>query len=143
MIYRLFLLLVAFFLSYQPYSFSYGPYSLTAPTAIDGDTIRADVRVWPGLIADVSIRVIGVDTPEVEQSKCADEKGRGIAARNFTNTWLATRSPVVINTVRLDKYAGRVDAVVLGANGELLSAALIKSGHGRPYNGGARQPWCL
>lgn len=139
---RYLFLVFALFLSSGSWGASYGPYSLIAPIAIDGDTIRADVMIWPGLVADVAIRVIGVDTPEVEQSKCTEEKERGIAARNFTSTWLATRMPITINTVRLDKYAGRVDAVVLGPNGELLAADLIKSGHGRPYNGGARQSWC-
>ena len=134
-------IVVVCFLPSASWGASYGPYSLIAPIAVDGDTIRADVMIWPGLVADVAIRVIGVDTPEIEQSKCATEKERGIAARNFVNTWLATRIPITINTVRLDKYAGRVDAVVLG-NGELLSAAILQSGHGRPYNGGTRQSWC-
>lgn len=134
--------MVLCFLSSGSWGASYGPYSLTAPIAIDGDTIRADVMIWPGLVADVSIRVIGVDTPEIGQAKCELEKERGIAAMNFTNAWLAARIPISINTVRIDKYAGRIDAVVLGSGGEWLSAALIKSGHGRPYNGGTRQSWC-
>lgn len=142
MIFRYLFLVITIFLSSGSWGASYGPYSLIAPVAIDGDTIRADVMIWPGFIADTAIRVVGVDTPEIEQAKCAAEKERGIAARNFVNTWLVTRMPITINTVLLDKYAGRVDAVVLGANGELLAADIIKSGHGRPYNGGARQSWC-
>lgn len=139
---RFLFVVLALFLSSASWGASYGPYSLIAPIAIDGDTIRADVMIWPGIMTDVAIRVVGVDTPEIEQAKCALEKERGIAARNFVNTWLATRMPITINTVRLDKYAGRVDAVVLGANSEWLAAAILQSGHGRPYNGGSRQSWC-
>jgi len=45
---------------------SYGPYSVLAPVAIDGDTLRADVMLWPTLTADVAIRVRAVDTPEIK-----------------------------------------------------------------------------
>lgn len=136
------LFVVAGFLSFPALSSSYGPYSLIAPTAVDGDTIRADVLIWPGQIADAAIRIVGVDTPELTGAKCDAEKAKAVAARDFVNAWLSSHHPITINTVRPDKYSGRVDAVVLGRNGELLAADLIKAGHGRPYRGGARQPWC-
>lgn len=117
-----------------------GPYVLLAPVAVDGDTLRADVPIWPGVMADdVSIRVIGVDTPEIN---IACERDRALAAKAFTDAWLVRNRPVVIGSVKPDKFGGRFDAIVTGAGGERLSAALIKAGHGRVYNGGARQPWC-
>ena len=70
------------------------------------------------------------------------EKERAIAAKAFTESWINRNSPIVIGSVKPDKYSGRYDAIVTGAGGERLSDALIKSGHGRVYNGGARQPWC-
>lgn len=130
------------FLSSPAFASSFGPYSLIAPAAVDGDTINADVQVWPGLIVDTSIRVIGVDTPEVRGAKCPEEKEAAITAKSFTEAWLRAYQPVTINTVRMDKYSGRYDAVVLGRNGENLAAALIKAGHGRSYRGGTRQSWC-
>lgn len=139
---RILFLLSFFFFSFPAYSSSYGPFYLIAPTATDGDTIKADVQVWPSLTVDAAIRVIGVDTPEISQAKCPEEKAAGIAARDFTNVWISAHVPLVINTVRPDKYSGRYDAVVVGNNGDNLAADLIKSGHGRSYRGGARQSWC-
>src|SRR3990172_8583980 len=136
---KIFLAVLFCFLSLPSYAVFYGPYALIAPTAIDGDTIRADVPVWPGVNIDASIRVIGVDTPELN---IACEKELAIAAKAFTEAWINRNSPVVVGSVKPDKYSGRYDAIVTGAGGERLSTALIQSGHGRPYNGGKRQSWC-
>jgi endonuclease YncB( thermonuclease family) len=148
MLRALLILAVIGFLSPSSYAAYSGPYSLIAPVAIDGDTIRADVTVWPGITADASIRVIGVDSPELTSAGCTtkqenDEiKAAGLAAKQFTEGWLNRNHPVVIGNVKMDAYAGRYDAIVTGATGERLSAALIQSGHGRAYNGGKRQTWC-
>ena len=125
-----------------------GPYSLVAPMAVDGDTIKADVPVWPGVYIDASIRVIGVDTPELTTAGCATKaendaiRAAAVRAKEFVDAWLSRNSPVVIGGVKQDTYSGRYDAVVIGSGGERLSAALIQSGHGRMYNGGKRQTWC-
>lgn len=128
-------------LSSDAFSVYYGPFNLLAPVAIDGDTIRADVPVWPYVNIDASIRVIGVDTPEIA-GKCTEEKTAALAAKAFTESWLNRNSPIVIGNVKPDAYSGRYDAIVTGSGGERLSDALIKAGHGRIYNGGKRQPWC-
>ena len=136
---KLLVILLFCFLSSPSFAAYFGPYSLIAPVAIDGDTLRADVPVWPGVNIDASIRVIGVDTPE---TNIACEKERAIAAKAFTESWINRNSPIVIGSVKPDKYSGRYDAIVTGAGGERLSAALIQAGHGRVYNGGVRQSWC-
>lgn len=134
--------MAGFFSSVASSAYS-GPYALLAPVAVDGDTINADVPLWPGVTADdVSIRVLGVDTPEITGSKCAEEKAAGILAKAFTDAWITKNYPIVVVNVKPDKYSGRFDAIVTGSGGERLSAALIQAGHGRPYNGGARQSWC-
>lgn len=137
----------------------YGPYTLIAPTVLDGDTLRADVAVWPNITASVLIRVIGVDTPELTPPpKCAAgmpvtecDKLKSIAAceldlakraRDFTDAWVKSNSPLMIGAVKADKFSGRVDAVVTGDDGKSLTKALIDSGHGRAYDGKARRTWC-
>src|SRR4030066_360687 len=116
---------VLFFVCTPVLAAQFGPYMLIAPIAIDGDTIRADVPIWPGVSIDASIRVIGVDTPE---TNIACEKARALAAKAFTEAWINRNSPVVISSVKPDKFGGRYVAVVTGAGGERLSAALIQSG---------------
>lgn len=146
MIFRVILVVAFCFLSFPLQAGYSGPYSLIAPMAVDGDTIKADVPVWPGVNIDARIRVIGVDTPELAPAGCATPAEnaaiRAAAAREFVNAWLNRNSPAVIGSVKQDTYSGRYDAVVTGSGGERLSTALIQSGHGRKYNGGKRQTWC-
>lgn len=143
-IFERFILMAAFtaFFSSAVYAAYYGPYGLVAPIAVDGDTIRADVPVWPGVGIDAAIRVIGVDTPEMTGAKCPEEKAAALKAKAFTDAWLIAHRPIVIGNVIADKYSGRYDAIVTGKDGERLSDALIQAGLGRVYNGGARQSWC-
>lgn len=124
------------------WSADYGPYRLAAPIATDGDTIRADVLIWPQFSVDTAIRVSGVDTPEIAQAKCSREKAAGLAAKAFTETWIAGHQPLTIDRVKADAYPGRFDAVVAGRDGALLAGALIAAGHGRSYNRGPRLSWC-
>ena len=51
---------------------------------IDGDTFTVEAMLWPGIIAQSSVRVRGVDTPEIRNAKCGEyERQRGRAARDF------------------------------------------------------------
>lgn len=148
MIKRILFVVLACFLSSPSFAAFSGPYSLIAPSAIDGDTIKADVPVWPGVNIDASIRVIGVDTPELAPAGCATPaenaaiRAAAVRAKEFTEAWINRNSPVVIGSVKPDAYSGRYDAVVTGSGGERLSAALIQAGMGRVYNGGKRKTWC-
>jgi len=135
------LLLIFIGLVIPVYAASYGPYMLSAPIAIDGDTLRADVQIWPNTTVDVSIRVIGVDTPELHALN-ACERDLAQKAKIFTDAWIQANAPLTIGAVKPDKYSGRFDAVVTSRGGASLATTLIQSGHGRPYNGGARQAWC-
>ena len=108
---------------------------------IDGDTVKVEARLWPGIVAQSNVRVRGVDTPEIRRTQCGEyERQRGRAARDFVrgiigkNVWL-------IN-VDKGKYAGRVVASVWLADGRDLATLLIATGHGRPYRGGRRSKWC-
>lgn len=137
----IFAVVIACFLSSPSWSAFYGPYVLVAPIATDGDTIKSDVPIWPGIIVDASIRVRGVDTPEINGAG-ACEREIAHKAKAFTELWLLTNQPVIIGSVAPDKYSGRYDAVVTGRGGSVLATELINAGHGRPYSGGARKPWC-
>jgi hypothetical protein len=61
------------FLPFPSFAVSYGPYSLIAPIAVDGDTVKASIAIFPGLYYEASIRIVGVDTPEIN-GKCTTEK---------------------------------------------------------------------
>jgi endonuclease YncB( thermonuclease family) len=116
---------------------------LTVPADVisvyDGDTFKAQAHPWPGMSIDVSVRVNGVDTPEI-RGKCEAEKQAAIAARDYVRDVLG--ESVILKNVKRGKYAGRVVADVYLTDGRSLTGLLIASGLGRAYDGGKRSGWC-
>ena len=110
----------------------------TVLSVYDGDTITVEARIWPGLTWMGSVRVRGVDTPEI-RGKCAAEKAAAIAARNFVRN--AVGDAVTLAGVAHGKYAGRVVADVVLSDGRNLATVLIEAGYA-PYEGGKRRAWC-
>jgi len=116
-----------------------GEYAATVDSVYDGDTIKATVEIWPGLFQKVSIRINGIDTPEL-RTKNACEKA--LAKKAKTALTVIIGESVTISNVRIGKYAGRVLADVHTAQGVDVGAYMLGSGHAREYHGGKRQPWC-
>jgi len=107
---------------------------------IDGDTFEARVRVWPGLDVDTKVRLRGIDAAELH-ARCADELAKATAARAALETILA-EGDVTVSQVGVDKYGGRVDAVAATRNTADVSAAMLRGGWARAYDGGRRAGWC-
>ncbi len=105
----------------------------------DGDTVKVEAAMWPGLTWTGSVRVQGVDTPEL-RGKCDGEKRKAVAARAFVRERVGNR--VTLVNVTKGKYAGRVVARIRLADGTDLTELLIQARHGRPYDGGRRRGWC-
>jgi endonuclease YncB( thermonuclease family) len=94
----------------------------------------------------LSIRVLGVDTPEKgHRASCPQEAAAAEQASQFTKDTLnkayKSNLPVVIELNSHDKYGGRVLGDVI-VNGQRLSAMLIANGHARPYFGEKKSSWC-
>ncbi len=115
-----------------------GPINARVVSVYDGDTLTVDAAPWPGLTARTSVRVAGVDTPEI-RGKCQAEKNQAIRARDFVRATVGAM--VRLTDVRPGKYAGRVIADVW-INEQKLSDLLIAENLGRPYHGGRRESWC-
>lgn len=105
----------------------------------DGDTITVDAYIWPNQTWHGSVRVRGVDTPEI-QGECESEKALAIEARDFVADLIGQE--VLLEYVTDDKYGGRVIATVTLTDGRDLADVLISEGLGRPYDGGTRESWC-
>lgn len=118
-----------------------GPTSAKVIKVYDGDTFTVEAYPWPGLEAKASVRVNGVDTPEI-RGKCPEEKQKAIEAREFVKG-LILGETVSLKNVKHGKYAGRVIADVKMGNGDNLAEKIISQGLGREYHGGARESWCL
>ncbi len=117
-----------------------GPISAKVVKVYDGDTFTVEAYPWPGLEAKASVRVDGVDTPEI-RGKCDAEKQKAIEAREFVKG-LVLGEIVQLENVKYGKYAGRVVAVVILDGGENLADKIIGQGLGREYHGGRRESWC-
>jgi endonuclease YncB( thermonuclease family) len=107
---------------------------------IDGDTFEARVRVWPGLEVNTKVRLRNIDAPELH-ARCADELAKAQAARAALTTMLAAGG-VTLSQIGLDKYGGRIDALVATRDTADVSAALLNGGWARGYDGGRRASWC-
>lgn len=106
----------------------------------DGDTITVNIDMWPPLLGkEISIRVRGVDTPEI-RGECQTEKDRAYAARDFAEKKLREAHVITLRNPERGKYFRLIADVYY--DGKNLSDALIQNGYGRPYEGGSRDGWC-
>ncbi len=107
-----------------------------ANCVIDGDTIR---------VGDRTIRVIGIDAPELHPPRCVDEAKKGLEARDKLAA-LAAQGPFFLTGAGTrDEYGRELFSLVrVRPDNSLQSLAgdMIASGLARPYTGGARRPWC-
>ena len=117
-----------------------GPIAAEVIRVVDGDTLALRARIWIGIDIVVNARIRGIDAPEV-RGRCATEKALARSARAYLAS-LAADGRVRLAGIENDKYAGRVLADVVTENGVDLGAAMLESGLARPYDGGARAPWC-
>ncbi len=108
--------------------------------AYDADTIYITMPGLPPSIEKMSVRVNGIDAPEI-RGKCGSEKTLARTARDFVNKRLRSAKSVAFCKPRWGKYAGRVLADVY-IDGNRLADTLIEKGIGRKYDGGKRRGWC-
>ncbi len=108
--------------------------------AVDGDTLVLCQGAATPRCKGETVRVAGVDTPELNGAKCPAEKRMAEEARVFTQRALNGAADVAIE--RRGRHYDRTVAVVR-LDGADLAALLIEAGLGRPYDGrGKRRPWC-
>ena len=109
--------------------------------AYDGDTIYVAIPGLPDEMANMSVRVRGVDTPEM-RGQCDSAKQLAQKARDYARQRLKSATSVQFCEPEWGRYGGRVVASVR-IDGSPLDLELIKNGLARPYDGKTkRQPWC-
>ncbi|WP_252912014.1 thermonuclease family protein [Aliihoeflea aestuarii] len=117
-----------------------GPVPASVVRVIDGDTVEADAHVWPGHTVRVSVRLRGIDAPEL-RSRCEAERVLAQKARAHLSALLQSGSVRVRNVAR-DKFFGRVVADLETDAGEDVAPLLLAADLARPYAGGRRASWC-
>jgi endonuclease YncB( thermonuclease family) len=116
-----------------------GPIEATVVAVTDGDTLVVEARIWPDQTVTTSVRLDGIDAPEL-RGACEEERGKARAARDLLSA--IAGHDVRLTRVRHDKYGGRVIARVLDGDGRDVGLTLVEAGLARAYDGGAREPWC-
>lgn len=118
-------------------------YDYPITKVVDGDTVDIKATFLPKPLKPIlSVRILGVDTPEHDsRAKCSEEKVLGDAATVFTKKLVADSKKQQIIIIKWDKYGGRVLGDIL-LDGKKLSEELIKQGYAKPYFGGKKESWC-
>lgn len=118
----------------------HGPMTGEVLQVLDGDTLSVKIRIWIGQEIETSVRIDGIDAPEIK-GKCAHERTMAAAAQRELLRLIDNKTIRIYN-VRLEKYAGRVLAQAETSSGINISRHLLEKGLVRPYHGEKRQPWC-
>ena len=141
----LFLLLPTFSFAAEPQASNF--FNVKVLKIIDGDTFKIDIEkcFWKVICKNMSVRVRGVDTPEIH-SKNEQEKQKAQKAKKFTEDFLNQGSVHLIYCTR-DKYFRLLCNVKVRppqiktmdySQDKDLAQALLSSGLAKPYSGGKK-----
>lgn len=127
-------------------AFLAGPFEAEVLRVVDGDSFVARLQVWFGQQAVVTVRLRGIDAPEMA-ARC-DVEARGAAAARRALAEMLAGGRVRLTRLARDKYFGRIVAEVTVVSPEAafpdteVGPALLAAGLARPYDGRARAGWC-
>lgn len=120
----------------------------------DGDTIETDIgHRLPEPLNHISIRLYGIDTPEMPaasyattgklgRAKCVKEAELALKARDRLIELVGPTKIMQIKDYKWGKFGGRVVGKVY-IQGQDVAQILIKEGLGIPYFGGKKiHNWC-
>ena len=107
----------------------------------DGDTITFDLPGLHPIIGEkISIRVNGIDTPEI-RGKCEKEKYDAKQAKEVVADILKDAEQIILKNMERGKYF-RIAADVI-VDGENLADVVIEAGVAVRYDGGKKtHKWC-
>ena len=107
----------------------------------DGDTVTFNLPELHPIIGEkISIRVNGIDTPEIN-GKCEKEKYDAKQAQQMVADILKDAEQIVLRNMERGKYF-RIAADVI-VDGESLGDMLIEAGMAVRYDGGKKtHKWC-
>lgn len=109
-----------------------GPTPADLVRVVDGDTVEVRARIWLDEWIGVSVRLSGIDAPELH-GRCPAEREKAAAARDYLSRLIEGHA-LTLEDISPDKYAGRVEARLL-ADGQDTAAALLADGLARPLEG--------
>jgi endonuclease YncB( thermonuclease family) len=115
-----------------------GPVPASVERVLDGDTVKVAAQIWVDQVVTISVRVRGVDAPELFRPRCAAERAAAAKAKGFVEALLAGGA-IALFEIDRDKYGGRVVARIESEGGDVGAALLAE---GLAVEEGASDPWC-
>lgn len=106
-------------------------YKASVVRVVDGDTIDADVDLGFYCTMRLRLRILGVDTPELN-SKDPAEREKALKAKQFVEDALLPIPGILIKTSKADSF-GRWLATVTYYGGKNLAEELLANGHAVPF----------
>jgi micrococcal nuclease len=108
----------------------------------DADTVTFNIpNAHPLLGKNISVRVMGVDTPEMKtKNSCEKEKAR--IAKKIVSSLMSKAKRIDLTNVKRDKYFRILADIEI--DGVSLSHYLLKNNLAYPYYGGTKRTlnWC-
>jgi endonuclease YncB( thermonuclease family) len=107
----------------------------------DGDTVKIIV-LFGDIPVRFSLRILGIDTPEMRQGdgRLPEERQAAIRVRDYIRS-LFPKNIARICIRDWDKFGGRVLGDLYLENGQSISDILIDEGWARPYHGDKKKAW--
>jgi micrococcal nuclease len=109
----------------------------------DGDTVKVIV-LFGDVPFYISIRLLGVDAPEIRKSKdkLIEEYEAAVKVRDYMRS-MFPRNIAKVKFHDWDKYGGRILGDIFTSEGVNVSELLISEGWVRRYNGEKKKIWLL
>lgn len=109
-------------------------YNVEIVRVLDGDTVIVDVSCGFFITVRMSCRLVGINAIELHDPG-------GAAARDHLANLLAgpLLGPTVVQSVGVDKFAGRFDAVLVAA-GVDVNARMVADGYAAAWDGTGPRP---
>lgn len=111
-------------------------YSAKIVAVVDGDTVKVRFTEIPyGCELRETVRLIGVNTPELNRNNDKEAEYFSVEALNFINNFYLSSVSIELDPINglRDKY-GRLLAYIWLPNGKCLNELLIKEGYGYFYD---------
>ena len=138
-----YLLIFIFFIGLLQAKQNYGNIIVNEVTSIyDGDTFKVNINSYPPIIGKkMSIRLNGIDTPEIRGSKCKKEKQLAYKAKRLTVNTLRNAKVIELRNIQRGKYFRIVADVYV--DDKSLAKILIKNKLAVKYYGKTKiKNWC-
>lgn len=104
---------------------------------VDGDTLKIQARVWPNIVVEERVRLLGVDTPEMKAAAPC-ERALAQTAKQVTVEVLMAGKHITVTSNSRDSF-GRILGDVR-VDGISLSDTLLARGVARKF--GVKTAWC-